>query len=431
MQVSKQETAPCTYKLEIELDAAAVRRGFGRAYKDFSQFTRVPGFRPGHAPRAVLDRYVNHERLREHVMELLVRDAYREALAAESIDPYDEPDFTPGDLVDGEPWRFEVTVAGQPRVQLGDYTSLTVERPVMAVTDADVERSADTVRGENAELRSVTDRGVQADDVLIVDMAIAMEGQEPAQPQRSIVRLAQTIPGFAEAVAGQRTDEARSFSLTFPHDYDDPARAGQTAEFRVTVASINERVLPDVTDEWVGRLGHFESVEAWRQSLRADLEKRMNGLADEVATSRIVQQLVEGSRIEFPPAMLDAEVQRNAARLSEELRRNETTYEQYLEMTKLSREEHQARMEAEAETAVRTRLVLREFARAESMELDESEVETRYIELRDGAANAGLRLAGDETDQRTRVANRLLQEKLREKLLGMATVTDVEVKAGD
>lgn len=428
MQVTKQETEPCTYTLDIEVDAQAVSRAFGRAYRDFSQFTRVPGFRPGHAPRKVLERYVDDDRLRRHAMEIIAQDAYAEALKQEEIEPYDEPDLEPGDLIEGEPWRFQVTVAGQPRIVLGDYSDLAVDRPIMDVTDADVDRSVETIRNDNAELRMASGRGVRADDVLIVDMSIALEGEPHPEPQRSIVRLPQAIPGFAEAVEGQLVDEARTFTLAFPPDYSDKDRAGRTAEFRVTVASINERTLPEVTDEWIATLGPFGNVEAWRASLRDDLVRRMHELGDEVATSRIVKELVDRSKIEFPPAMLRAEVERDLKRLADELARNETEYDEYLTMMSLTREQHEQRVEQEAEAAIRTRLALREFAKAESVDLDEDEVESRYSELRAGAEQAGVHLAGNERDQRTRVANRILQEKLREKLMSMAKITDVPVR---
>jgi trigger factor len=425
MLINKETVEPCTYLLDIEVDADTVRKAFNRAYRDFAQVTRVPGFRPGHAPRKVLENYVDDEKLRTHVMEILAGKAYAEALEKEHIEPYNEPDFKPGDLVEGEPWRFQVTVAGQPQVTLGDYSGIAVERPVMPISDDDVERSVETVRRDNAELKMVQGRAVQPNDVLIVDMSITFEGEPPGKVQRSLVRLSQTIPGFAEAVEGQCAEETRTFTLTFPPDYQDEQRAGKTAEFTVTVVTIHEYAVPEVTDAWVATLGPYTTVDEWKASLRQDLERQARAIADDAASSRIVKALVERATIEFPPAMVEAEVESDLARLEEELRRSRLTYNDYLEMMKLTREEHLARVEEQAKEAIRARLVLRAFAKQEGLAIDDAELERRYTEIRDGAEAAGVLLAGTEADQRTRIANRMLQEMLRERLFAIATITDV------
>ena len=430
MQVTKTETDTRTYQLDIEVDASTVSKAFGRAYKDFSRFTRVPGFRPGHAPRKVLERYVDHERLRRYVMESLAADAYAEAIKSEGLDPYGEPDIVPGDLVDGEPWRFQVTVADQPRVELGDYSDLSVERPIVPVTDEDVERAIDSIRQDRAELRSVQGRAVQPDDVLIVDMSITPEGEPPGEVGRSIVRLHQAIPGFAEAVTGQMIDETREFTLTFPPDYSDPQRAGVTARFSVTVASISERVLPEVTDEWVKTISPHDTVEGWKAAIREDLESRMRAMADDHAMNQIVKQLVERSTVEYAPAMLHEEVERDLQSLAADLSRNGTSYEQYLSMVNMSREEHQARLEAEADATIRTRLVLRAFAAKEGIVIKSEEIEARYSEIQASANAAGIRLAGSERDQRNRLANRILMDRLRERLMSLAQITDVPLAPG-
>ncbi len=427
MQLTKKVTAPCTFLLDIEVDASTVSKAFGRAYKDFAQFTRVPGFRPGRAPRKVLEPYVDRERLQTHVMEILAAKAYSDALEQEHITPYDDPQFEPGDLVEGEPWRFQVTVAGQPTVKLGDYSDLAIERPVTEVTDADVEQTIEAIRRDNAALRMATGRGVQPDDVLVVDMSIQVEGMEESKLQRSLVRLNQTIPGFAEAVAGQVPDETRTFSLTFPPDYPDESRAGKRATFTVTIGSINEYVLPEVTDEWVATQGEFTSVADWRAEVRRRLVERMNEAADEVAVGRIVAALVERATIEFPPAMLESEIRADMERLSMELDRSRTSYEQFLAMSNMSREEHYQRVEQDAERSVRTRLVLREFSRQEGLKLDEAEVEKGLADLRSRADDAGVQLMGTESDQRTRIANNLLREQVRARLMEIARITDVPV----
>src|SRR2546423_1074525 len=223
MQVTKSEIEPRTVSLDITVDAEIVQKGFDRAYREFSNFTNVPGFRPGKAPKPMLARYVNQERLRERVMEIVAGPAYREALKQEEITPYTDPDVEFSDLAEGQPWHFKAAVPLMPTVELGDYKTVEVERPVYTVDDEEVERQIEALREEYSKIQPVTARGVQDGDVVIAELAVTPEGAEPVEPRRSLLRpgAGNNIPGFDDAVSGQMPDEERSFELAYPDDFQD------------------------------------------------------------------------------------------------------------------------------------------------------------------------------------------------------------------
>src|SRR5690349_1498923 len=160
MQVTKEQAGPCTVKLDIEVEPEAVERAFERAYREFARFTNVPGFRPGKAPRSVLERYVNKERLNERVRELAAVPAYKEALDKEEIKPYGEPEVEFSDLAEGQPFQFKATVPMPPAVELGDYKTIEVERKAFPVTEEDIEQAILRIREEHAKIQKVSDRGV-------------------------------------------------------------------------------------------------------------------------------------------------------------------------------------------------------------------------------------------------------------------------------
>src|SRR5215831_8338039 len=126
MQVTKEQIDPCTVALDFEIESETVKKAFDRAYREFSTFTNVPGFRPGKAPRPMLERYVNQQRLQDRVKELVAAPAYRDALKQEEITPYTDPEVEFSDLAQDKPWHFKAVVPMPPAVELGDYKKISV-----------------------------------------------------------------------------------------------------------------------------------------------------------------------------------------------------------------------------------------------------------------------------------------------------------------
>ena len=432
MQVTKSEIEPRTVSLDITVDAETVQKGFDRAYREFSNFTNVPGFRPGKAPKAMLARYVNHERLRERVMELVAAPAYREALQQEEITPYTDPEVEFSDLAEGQEWQFKAAVPLSPTVELGDYKNVSVERPIYTVDEAEIDRQVEALREEYAKIQPVTGRGVQDGDVVIAELAVTPEGAEPAEPRRSLLRpgAGKNIPGFDEAVRGQNPDEEREFDLTYPEDFQEPELAGKNAHFQVKVLTINERVLPEVTDEWAREIGPFQNVA----ELRADIQEKMSqgykDLSARITESRILEEIIKGSKIEFPSAMVQMEMEEEARDLGQDLQKRGISYEAYLQQVGLTEDQHKERMAATAVQRVQTYLTLREIARAENMSITDSEIESELDALLGDAE------VDEEEEERirtstavqNRIANRLLQSRLRDFLFTTAKIKDVPAK---
>ena len=432
MQVTKTEIEPRTVSLDITVDAPIVQKGFDRAYREFSNFTNVPGFRPGKAPKAMLARYVNHERLRERVMEIIAGPAYREALDQEKITAYSDPEVEFSDLAEGQSWQFKAAVPLPPTVELGDYKTVEVERPVYTVDEEEVNRQIEALREEYGKIQPVSGRGIQDGDVVIAELAVTPEGGEPAEPRRSLLRpgSGNNIPGFDDAVRGQMPDEERTFELTYPEDFQEAELAGKKAAFSVKVLSINERVLPEVTDSWVKEIGAFDSVEALRSDMRARLEQGYADLSARITESRILEEIIKRSKIEFPSAMVQMEMEEEARDLGQDLQKRGLTYESYLQQVGLTEDQHRERMAATSVQRVQTYLALREIARAENMSVSDEEIEAELDNLLEGTeideeeeesirASAGMK---------NRLANRLLQSRLRDFLLTTAKIKDVPTR---
>src|SRR5258708_1621945 len=309
MQVTKEQVDPCTITLDVQIEPEVVGRAFDRAYREFGGFTNVPGFRPGKAPRAMLEKYVNEVRLKERVTELLAGPAYRDVLKQEDINPYTDPEVEFSDLANGQPWQFKATVPLPPQVKLGDYSKISVERPVYKVTEEDIVSQIESMRNEQARLEVVTGRGVEMDDVIIAETAVTPEGGEPGEPRRTLIRLGNNIPGFDEAVLGQQADEERTFGLTYPDDYQEAELAGKNASFMVKVMSINRRVVPELNDEWVQGATAFKTVDELKKEVTQRLEETYKNLSEQVTEARIIEQIIKASTIDFPSVMVHEEME--------------------------------------------------------------------------------------------------------------------------
>lgn len=428
MQVTTEKVGPCTIALDIHIEAEKVSRAFERAYREFSRYANVPGFRPGKAPRKVLERFVNQDRLRERVMDLIATPAFQEAVKQEAIIPFREPEVEFADLAEGQPWQFKATVATAPQVTLGDYSSgFVVERPTFSVTDEDVQRQIENLRSEHARLRKVEERGIQKGDMVIAEMAVALVGEEAeVKPQRTLIHVGNNIPGFDEAILGQMPEEERTFTLTFPEDYQDPERAGKEATFTLKVVTINERILPELTDAWVKSVTPHQTVEELRAAIRKSLEDTSQSLADSIVRSHVIHQLIQCSTLEYPPVLVQEEIEYEMNRLHEKLAESRLSYERYLAINDLTEEQHRAQIAEQAENNVRTRLVLRELARKEGITVSDAEIDAEFDRLFEGS-DADVEELKSKPSNRERVAGAILERKLNDCLMQIARITDMPV----
>ncbi|MEP6755025.1 MAG: trigger factor [Chthonomonadales bacterium] len=431
MQFSKEQTDPCTITLDITIDADTVSQGFDRAYKEFGKYTAVPGFRPGKAPRIMVERYVNKEKLLQRVMELVAGPAYREILDSEKITPYVEPEVDFADLVDKQEWQFKAIVQTPPVVKLGDLKGIKAERPLYTVTDADVEQQLVGIQNEYARTEKIDGRGVEAADVVIAELEAVTEGDEPpAEPRRRILRMGENIPGFDEKVVGMKIDDEKEFDLAYPDDHQDPDRAGKNAHYKVKIVSINKRILPEVTDEWVKTITAFDTVDKLKAAIREHHENGVKDMADRIVETKIIEEIIERSDLAFPRVLVDQEMQEELHQLSHQLEQKNQNYEQYLEEAGLSEVEHQAHIASNATERVRGLLILRELAQKESIEVTGEEMAEEFgrLSMENNWTEEDARKIVQDERRRTQVANIVIRRKLRVKLFEMAEIKEVAAK---
>jgi trigger factor len=430
MQVTKEQIEPCTIRLDFEIEAEQVGKAFDRAYREYGQYTRVPGFRPGKAPRAVLKKYLDADKVRQRAMEMLASAAYRDAIINEKIEPYDEPDVEVDDLSDESNWKFKAFVPLRPVVEVGSTEGLSVERPTYDPQDRDVDEKIEEVRGEHARLVRVEGRGVIEKDWVIAETLVHVEGDAPPEaPKRTLIRLGDNIPGFDEQLLGANPGDSKEFELTYPDDYQEAEKAGRKAKFNLNVVSISERILPELTDEWVKEVTGQETLAAWKSAILDTLKQSSKEYSDQVTESRIVEQILERSKVDYPRTLVSAEVERDMQELFNDLEQRETTYEEFLAGNNLSEEKHQGYLREKADRLIRTRLVLTDLAKREGATVSTEEIDDEFGRLfgEYEPSDKNVQKLMRDPQRRNQVANIILQRKVRDLLFSIAKIDDAPV----
>ena len=372
--------------LEIDVPPTEVDRHFATAYRHVAERTRVPGFRPGKAPRHVIDRFVGRASVVAEAMEHLVSASYDAALDQTDIVPIDQPkvDLDPATLNEGNAVSFTATVSVRPEVQLGSYVDYPFSLEVPEVTDEQVEQVITELREQQGSLRPVDERGVEKGDVVAVKFAGTIDGEpfEGGSADRLplIVGEDRMIPGWEDNLVGMRIDEQKTFEITFPEDYRVEELRGKQAHFEVTLLDLRERVLPEPDDEFARSVGEVQTMDELRAEIRDALGKRAEAEGRHAYADRIIDFASTNATVELPEVMVANEIEIMRDELGSRLAQQRIGMEQYLELAKQSPEELAAELREPAQRRVKTLLVLSSIAEKEGIDVDDTEIDAELAE---------------------------------------------------
>jgi trigger factor len=372
--------------LEIEVPPAEVDRHFATAYRHVAERTKLPGFRPGKAPRHVIDRFVGRASVVAEAIDHLVSDSYDHALDEATIVPIDQPevDIDPNAVVEGATVRFTATVAVRPEVTLGAYTDypFTLETP--PVTDADVEQVITELREQQATLRPVDGRSAQTGDVAAVKFTGTIDGQpfEGGSADRLplVIGEGRMLPAWEEELVGMAIDETKGFEITFPDDYRVEELHDKTAHFEVTLLDLRERLLPELDDDFAKSVGEVSNVDELRAEIRDALDKRAADEARHTFADRIIDFSAANATVELPEVMIANEIEIMRDELGSRLAAQRIGMERYLELAKQTPEELAAELREPASRRVKVLLVLSAIAEKEGIDATDAEIDAEIAD---------------------------------------------------
>jgi trigger factor len=428
MQITRTAGPSSTVLLEIELPADRLSRATDDAVRRLSRRTRVPGFRPGKAPRPVLERHLGPGVVMDEAVEHLVEDAYREAVIAEEILPLTNPDVEIVRAEEGEPLVFKATIQVRPEVELGDYKNFNFAPEIDVIDDTRVDTVLEELRDQNATLTAVEGRGAEDGDYAVISFVGSQDGApfEGGTSDRMPLILGQErlIPGFEANLVGLEVGGTTEFDVTFPDDYPEAELAGKPAHFAVEVKELREKVLPELDADFIGTLGDFTDLAGLRADIRTRLERNALDRARHGFADHIIDYAVANATLELPEILVDQEVEVMHDEFRGTISRQGITEEAYLKALDKTEADLHTEFRPGAEKRVRTLLVLSKVAEIEGVVVPDTDVEAEIARGRERYAD-DQRLLGyfdsergrsyiRSTLRRSRVVESIIDEWLAE-----------------
>jgi trigger factor len=422
MQITTTPAPKSTILVEVEVPAERLAQAVGEATRALSRRTKVPGFRPGKAPRGVLEAVLGHGAVLEEAVDRLVQASYRDALVEKEILPLSNADVEIVQAEEGKPLIFKATVPIRPDVKLGDYTNFNFRPQIETTDDAKVDKVIDELRDQNASLSPVEDRGARKGDYAVIKYegtrdGVPFEGGS-AERMPLIIGEDRLIPGFEDELVGLKVGDTKGFDITFPTDYGEETLAGQQAHFEVEVRELREKILPDVDDDFARSMGDFTDLANLRVEVRKRLQRNALDKARHTFSDQIIEYAVANSTIELPDILLEQEVEVMHDEFRSALARQGISDEAYTKVSGKSHEELHADFRPDAEKRVKVLLVLSKIAEAENLTIGDADVNAEIAKGRERYAGDPKLTKYFESDRgRSYIRSTLRRSRVVEKLV--------------
>lgn len=376
--------------LEIEVDPEEEENSLEEAYRRLVKKAEIPGFRKGKAPRAMFERFIGRDVLLQEAMERLVPQLLARAIEEQEIEPIDQPEV---EVIQTDPVVFKATVPISPTVELGDYKEIRIPREPVEVTDEEVNRVIDRLREEQAPW-SPAERPVQLGDLVTMDVEGKI-GEEVLDKREGIqyqvfADFAFPVPGFSEKLVGMEQGKEAEFSISFPADHERNELAGNECWFKVLIGEIKEKKLQELDDEFAKSVGEeFDSLDALRERIAANLR----GMAEEQATrgyeEQVIDAVVDQANVEFPPVLIERDIDGMIGEQERELRANRMSLEDYLARTQMSPEQLREELRPVATKRVARSLVLSKVMEEEAIVVGDEELDVEVEAMAQAAGDKG------------------------------------------
>ena len=422
MNVTVTPAPRSSLNLRIELPADRLDAAIGEAVRHISQRTKIPGFRPGKAPRPIVERAVGSEAVLDEAMDHLVQRAYRDAIREHDILPLTNAEVNVEQAEEGKPVVFTAVVQVRPEVTLGDYRNFPFGPEIETIDDARVDKVIEELRDQNATLVAVEDRGAKAGDYAVIGYVGTRDGVpfEGGSAERVPLILGEErlIPGFEAHVFGLAPGERTEFDIAFPDDYPEPELAGKTAHFAVELRELREKVMPVADDEFARSMGSFADLAELRTEVRARLERNALDRARHGFADRIIEYATANATLDLPDVLIDQEVEVMHDEFRASLARQGIAEEAYLRVVEKSESDLHTEFRPNAEKRVKVLLVLSKVAEAEGIAIPDADVEAEIERARERYGRDRKTVAYFESERgRSFIRSTLRRSRVVEKLI--------------
>lgn len=345
----------------------------------------IPGFRPGKAPRNIVEKTYGEDSLNYTVIEDTVDEDYRKAVEENNLEIVSRPELNVVQIGRDKDTIYTVTAFVKPEAVVKNYKGLEIPKFDKKVTKEDIEKEIEMAREKNARSITVEDRALENGDISNIDFegfdnGVAFEGGKGEKFDLTI-GSGQFIPGFEEKLIGMNIGETREIEVSFPADYHMESLAGKPVVFKVTLNSISKKELPALDDEFVKDISEFETLKEYKDSVKEKLEKRLEGERKAAKETAVFDKLLENTEVVIPEAMLEEQAHNLEQQTEHELSHQGMTLDMYCQYLGLDQNVMKANFKAQAEKDVKLKLALEAVAKQENIEVTDEEINNKIDEL--------------------------------------------------
>ena len=371
MSVQVEKLEKNMAKLTVEVPAEDVEKAIQGAYLKQRNKISVPGFRKGKVPRQMIEKMYGAEIFYEDAANALIPTAYGKAYDECELDIVSQPKVEVVQLEKGKPFIFTAEVAVRPEVKLGKYLGVQVTKIDTYVSDEEVEAAVEKERNNNARTVTVTDRPIANGDTAVIDFegfvdGVAFEGGK-GENYPLTIGSGSFIPGFEEALVGAELNKETEVNVTFPEKYQAADLAGKPAMFKVKIHEVKCKELPELNDEFAQDVSEFDTLEEYKADVKKHLEVEKENEAKKTKEDEAIQKIIDKSTMEIPEAMIETQCENMVNEFAQRLAQSGLSMEQYMQFSGLTLDKLKEQVRPEAETRIKSSLVLEQIAKDEKM----------------------------------------------------------------
>lgn len=383
LQVEKLEKNMA--KLTVEVPAEQFEKALTTAFNKNKSRFNIPGFRKGKAPQAMVEKMYGVEVLYEDAINEALDATYGDAVTESELDVVSRPEIDVVQVEKGKELIYTATVAVKPEVTLGEYKGIEVEKASAEVSDEDIEAELKKVQEQNSRLITVEDRAVEDGDQTVVDFEGFVDGTPfeggKGEDYPLTIGSHSFIDTFEEQLIGKNIGEECEVNVTFPEEYHVKELAGKPAVFKVTVKEIKRKELPELNDEFAGEVSEFETLEEYKNDVKAKLSLTKQKEAATENENHVVDKVVENATMDIPEPMIDSQVNNMVNDYARRMQSQGLSLEQYMQFTGMTIDTLKEQMKPQAVKRIQTRLVLEAIVKAENITVSDEAVEKEIADM--------------------------------------------------
>ena len=369
--------------LTIEVGAAEFQAAIEKAYQKMRRKVNVPGFRPGKAPRKLIEGMYGAEVFFEEAINIAFPDAYEAAVKEKELEVVGYPAVELEGQATQDGFTFKATVPVYPEVTLGQYKGLSAPKDEVKVTAADVDERIKALQDRNVRLVSV-DREAQEGDTAVIDFGGFLNGTpfDGGKGENHSLELGSHsfVPGFEEQVVGMKAGEEKDIDITFPEDYQ-PDLAGKAVVFKVKVHEVKMKEVPELDDEFAKDVSEFDTLKELKADVKKKLTEERQKAADRAFEDTLIEQVAEGLTVEVPDAMVENQCRQYLENFRMQIAQSGIPFDQYMQITGNSEAKILEDAKEPAGRQVRVDLAVAAIIKAENIEISDEDAEAEYQKL--------------------------------------------------